>query len=118
MKLSLTVVIKDTSSIVQATSELLSIPPHLVKEAVDAQFEALHDYFTKGVHPNFRLEHLGEFRVPLPNLRHAISTEIRTQRSYPSDKRLERIKRLYALRVPTYEYQESKKFKKRFGTWH
>ncbi len=106
------------SGIIKATSELITVPEHIVEDVISYQFKVLSDFFDFPTNPAIRLDHIGSFYISKNALFNAFSIISKRYRKTPSQKDLVKLKFLISVRHLSYIYSNLKNYKKRFGSWH
>lgn len=100
----------------EKTAKALDLPLPLVKKIVSYQFKTIEDNFRSWKYIGFRLENLGSFFMTKRSTRIAIEKLISAARRLPDNSYRKTLHNLWKIRHQASLLEESKKFKKRFGS--
>jgi hypothetical protein len=105
--------------IVKKTSQVLNIPLDVTASVILHAFREVKRNQTQFFAAGFRFEDLGSFQIHQGKFQAAASNLISQIRKENSPaKHRETLSKLFSFRHTVRDYYDSRKFKKRFGTWH
>lgn len=99
-------------------AQLTSYPLEVVEEVVQAHYDALKEFLNAPTHAAIHFDYFGKLYTKPAAVRLRVLAAIKEYRLQPSDKAKERITQLYSLYRMSKEYELSRKYKVRFGSWH
>lgn len=102
--------------LIEQTARDLKLPKHIVEAAIKAQFMAIVDNYVHMTHIGVRLEDLGKFYFKHTYYYKVFPKMVERYRRGGLSKDI--MSKFAALRPLVSAYWLSKKYKKRFGSWH
>lgn len=104
--------------IITKTANTLSIPEHKVRQVLKHTFRTLRKEFYRPSSPAYFLEDFGNFTITPHRLRTSFNKVLLLYRKDNAPSLLERLHSYASIRSKVSAYFQSRKYKKRFGSWH
>ena len=104
--------------LINKTASALDIPKEVVKKVISHQFKEVADNYKYWKYVGFRFEGLGSLYVSPGAYKKIIQDLLIRSRKDPQSKYREALFNAFKLRHQVKSFHESKKYKKRFGSWH
>ena len=104
--------------LIPEVSRVTGFKEEVIKEVIQAHYDALQEFLNNPTHAAIHFDFFGKFYTKPSQVKLRINRLVKEYRLEPTQAKKDEISSMYSIYRKAHEYEQSRKYKKRFGSWH